>query len=151
MNLANRIAEEGGDLGEAISCYDQALELVGRTELPELWGQVQHNLALAWRDRTDGDPAANLERAIGAYESALEVRSGGLWAATAASLAGVLLERLEGVAADNVERRSSSPNRRLVTCRASGARVCSTTSRSHTDYVTRRATSSARSPRDARH
>ncbi|MFG3817373.1 tetratricopeptide repeat protein, partial [Limnothrix redekei] len=72
------------------------------------WAATQNNLGLAYNDRIRGERADNLERAITAYERALEVRTRDAlpedWAATQNNLGLAYNDRIRGERADNLER-----------------------------------------------
>ena len=76
--------------------------------MPDKWAQTLNNLANAYSDRIRGERADNLERAIRAYEQALEVRTReampASWAQTFHNLAGAYTERIRGDRAENLER-----------------------------------------------
>ncbi|MFG3816144.1 CHAT domain-containing tetratricopeptide repeat protein, partial [Limnothrix redekei] len=72
------------------------------------WAATQNNLGLAYNDRIRGERADNLERAITAYERALEVRTRDAfpeqWAMTQNNLATAYGSRIRGERADNLEQ-----------------------------------------------
>jgi tetratricopeptide (TPR) repeat protein len=51
------------------------LSVYTQSDFPADWAMTQNNLANAYRERIEGDPIANLELAIQAYQAALEVRT----------------------------------------------------------------------------
>ncbi|MFN9407319.1 MAG: CHAT domain-containing protein [Dolichospermum sp.] len=91
----------------AITGYEIAFTVFTRETSPELWGTLQNNLGIAYRDRIRGDKAENLEKAIAAYNAALEVRTPTDfpvdWAATQNNLGTAYSDRIRGDKADNLE------------------------------------------------
>ena len=47
--------------------------MFSREAAPELWGQLQNNLAIVYWSRIHGDRGENVEEAIGGFDSALTV------------------------------------------------------------------------------
>ncbi|MFN7285624.1 MAG: CHAT domain-containing protein [Dolichospermum sp.] len=91
----------------AITGYEIAFTVFTRETSPELWGTLQNNLGIAYRDRIRGDKAENLEKAIAAYNAALEVRTPTDfpvdWATTQNNLGTAYSDRIRGDKADNLE------------------------------------------------
>lgn len=70
----NRIrGDRAENLEQAITAYQNALQVHTREAFPEKWAKTQHNLANAYRERIQGEPLDNLEQAISAYEQAAQV------------------------------------------------------------------------------
>src|SRR5207244_1419263 len=57
----------------AIAHFEAAQTVFSREAAPELWGQLQNNLAIVYWSRIKGDHAENVEEAIGGFEAALTV------------------------------------------------------------------------------
>ncbi|WP_019502295.1 hypothetical protein [Pseudanabaena sp. PCC 6802] len=51
-------------LYEPIDCFEYSLGIYTRQQFPEYWAMLQHNLGLAYYNRTHGDRVENLEEAI---------------------------------------------------------------------------------------
>jgi uncharacterized protein YjbI with pentapeptide repeats len=60
---------------EPIDCFYHALKIYTREKLPEYWAMLQHNLGLAYFDRTKGERWKNLQKSIECYDKSLEVFS----------------------------------------------------------------------------
>ena len=58
---------------EPIDCFYYALEIYTREKSPEDWAMLQHNLGLAYFDRTKGERRDNLQESIKCYDKSLEV------------------------------------------------------------------------------
>jgi hypothetical protein len=58
---------------EPIDCFHHALKIYTRPKLPEHWAMLQHNLGLAYFDRTKGERWENLVKSIECYHNSLEV------------------------------------------------------------------------------
>jgi hypothetical protein len=58
---------------EPIDCFYYALEIYTRPRFPEHWAMLQHNLGLAYFDRSKGKRWENLQRSIECYNKSLEV------------------------------------------------------------------------------
>jgi tetratricopeptide (TPR) repeat protein len=58
---------------EPIDCFYYALEIYTRPKSPEHWAMLQHNLGLAYFDRTKGERWENLQKSIECYHKSLEV------------------------------------------------------------------------------
>ena len=56
--------ERADNLEQAITCYQQALEVTTRQVLPLEWATTMNNLALAYSNRIKGERADNIELAI---------------------------------------------------------------------------------------
>lgn len=63
------------NIEEAISRYEQALEVYTREDFPAEGAMTQNNLVIAYLRRIRGEKAGNLEEAIYRYQQALEVRT----------------------------------------------------------------------------
>jgi hypothetical protein len=62
-----------GNEYEPIDCFYYALEIYTRPKFPEHWAMLQHNLGLAYFDRTKGERWDNLQKSIECYHKSLEV------------------------------------------------------------------------------
>ena len=58
---------------EPIDCLYYALDIYTREKLPEYWAMLQHNLGLAYYDRSKGEPLENLQESIGCFYNSLEI------------------------------------------------------------------------------
>jgi hypothetical protein len=58
---------------EPIDCFYYALEIYTRPKFPEHWAMLQHNLGLAYFDRSKGERWENLQKSIECYHKSLEV------------------------------------------------------------------------------
>jgi hypothetical protein len=58
---------------EPIDCFYYALEIYTREKLPEYWAMLQHNLGLAYFDRSKGERWENLQKSIECYHKSLEI------------------------------------------------------------------------------
>jgi uncharacterized protein YjbI with pentapeptide repeats len=58
---------------EPIDCFFHALEIYTRPKFPEHWAMLQHNLGLAYFDRSKGERWENLQQSIECYDNSLEV------------------------------------------------------------------------------
>jgi hypothetical protein len=58
---------------EPIDCFYYALEIYTREKLPEYWALLQHNMGLAYFDRTKGERWENLQKSIECYHKSLKV------------------------------------------------------------------------------
>lgn len=58
---------------EPIDCFFHALEIYTRPKFPEHWAMLQHNLGLAYFDRTKGERWKNLQKSIECFNKSLEV------------------------------------------------------------------------------
>jgi CHAT domain-containing protein len=74
---------------------------------PQQWAAVQINLAVAYRNRTRGNLADNIECVIACYQNALQVlnrtTSPSTWALAQSNLAVAYIDRLRGERAENLE------------------------------------------------
>lgn len=101
-----------GDLAqnveEAIACHQAILQAITRQTNPELWGELQNKLAIAYCERIKGDRAENLENAIDAFEKALQVLSRETslqqWGKIQNNLGNAYRDRIWGDKAENLER-----------------------------------------------
>jgi hypothetical protein len=58
---------------EAIHCFFHTLEIYTRQKFPEHWAMLEHNLGLAYFNRSKGNRWDNLQKSIGHYYKSLEV------------------------------------------------------------------------------
>jgi hypothetical protein len=58
---------------EPIDCFFHALEIYTRQKFPEHWAMLQHNLGLAYFDRTKGERWENLQKSIECYHKSIKV------------------------------------------------------------------------------
>jgi uncharacterized protein YjbI with pentapeptide repeats len=58
---------------EPIDCFFHALRIYTRADYPEYWAMLQHNLGLAYFNRTEGSSRENLETSIECYRKSLEI------------------------------------------------------------------------------
>jgi tetratricopeptide (TPR) repeat protein len=58
---------------EPIDCFYYALRIYTRPKFPEHWAMLQHNLGLAYFNRTKGERWENLQKSIECYHKSLEV------------------------------------------------------------------------------
>ena len=58
---------------EPINCFYHALEIYTRPKFPEHWAMLQHNLGLAYFDRSKGERWENLQKSIECFNKSLEV------------------------------------------------------------------------------
>jgi Pentapeptide repeats (8 copies) len=58
---------------EPIDCFYHALKIYTREKLPEYWAMLQHNLGLAYFDRSKGERWENLQKSIECFHNSLEV------------------------------------------------------------------------------
>ena len=95
----------------------QVLRMHDRQSHPKEWGCAQNDLGEAYRRRTCGDRAENIERAISHYQQALQVSTRQtypeLWAATQYALALAYPGRSRGGQSENVEQAISHAQQAL--------------------------------------
>ena len=100
--------DRAANLEQAISHYQQALEVFTRQTFPEDWALTQNNLANAYHERIQGERADNLEQAISHYQQALKIYTRQAfpqdWALTQHNLANTYLQRIRGERADSLEQ-----------------------------------------------
>jgi hypothetical protein len=60
---------------EPIDCFHHALSIYTHLNFPEYWAMLQHNLGLAYHDRSQGDRRENLERSIVSFHNALQIHT----------------------------------------------------------------------------
>lgn len=93
---------------EAIACHQAALEVISREGNPELWGDTQNRLAIAYSQRIKGDQAENLETAIDTAKKALQVltreTSPEEWGKIQNNLANLYRDRIWGSKSENLEQ-----------------------------------------------
>jgi len=91
----------------AIAHFEAAQTVFSRDAAPDLWGQLQNNLAIVYWSRIQGNRAQNVEDAIAHFEAALTVltqeKDPDRWAAAQNNLANAFSKRLRGQQADNRE------------------------------------------------
>jgi hypothetical protein len=59
---------------ESIDCFNHALRIYTRKYVPATyWAMLQHNLGLAYQNRSKGDRKENLERSIECFNQSLEI------------------------------------------------------------------------------
>jgi CHAT domain-containing protein/tetratricopeptide (TPR) repeat protein len=91
-----------------IDCYKKAYDLAERNNHPNRLGEIEHNLAVAYRIRLKERRADNYEQAREYAEKALSCFGRQTnpedWARTTAELATIYAHRLVGDRADNLER-----------------------------------------------
>ena len=58
---------------EPIDCFNHALRIYTREDFPTYWAMLQHNLGLAYQNRSQGDRKENLERSIECFKQSLEI------------------------------------------------------------------------------
>ena len=105
----NRIRYERVDnIEQAITAYQQALQVMTREAMPIEWAHSMHNLANAYRDRIFGDHADNIEQAIIAYRQALQVMTRKAmpveWATLMMNLANAYCDRIQGPPLQSLEQ-----------------------------------------------
>jgi tetratricopeptide (TPR) repeat protein len=85
---------------ERIRLIEQALDLMDRDQHPEVWAGLQGVLGDSLRKTPEGDPAANIERALDAYKQASlfipKTTQPTLWAINANNLARTYVQRAHG-------------------------------------------------------
>ncbi|MEQ8539329.1 MAG: tetratricopeptide repeat protein [Coleofasciculus sp. D1-CHI-01] len=93
---------------EAIACHQAALQVISREGNPQLWGDTQNRLAIAYSLRIKGDQAENLETAIDAAKKALQVltqeTSPEEWGKIKNNLGNLYRDRIWGDKAENLEQ-----------------------------------------------
>jgi tetratricopeptide (TPR) repeat protein len=98
----------GKGLEEQTEIYEEILSQLKPDEAPAFWATVQNKLGIAYAARRRGNRAENMERAIAAYEAALEVtEKQGLrvdWAMVQNNLGAVYRKRIRGDKAENVDK-----------------------------------------------
>ncbi len=57
----------------AIDCFNYALQIYSRQQFPDYWAMLQHNLGLAYFQRSQGDRQDNLEKSIECFHKSLEI------------------------------------------------------------------------------
>jgi len=67
------LGDRAQNVEEALVCHETALQVITRDTNPQLWGDTQKWLAIAYCNRIKGDRAENLEMAISCYEASLQV------------------------------------------------------------------------------
>ena len=102
------LGDRAQNVEEAIACHQTALQVITRQTNPELWGDNQNRLAIAYCKRIKGDHAENLENAIDAFEQALQVltheASPEEWGKIQNNLGNAYRDRIWDDKAENLER-----------------------------------------------
>ena len=97
---------------ERLPHIKRALMLVDPRRARQLWGKMQDDFGNSLQQLSLGDRAENLERAIAAYNAALEVRTRTnfpiRWARIHIGLANAYANRVRGDRAENLERAISA-------------------------------------------
>ena len=105
--------DQAQNIEKAIDAYQQALQVRTHEAMPVEWAQSMHNLASAYlasayTERVRGDQAQSIEKAIDAYQQALQVRTHEAmpaeWAQSMHNLASAYTERIRGDRAQNIEK-----------------------------------------------
>jgi tetratricopeptide (TPR) repeat protein len=95
-------------LEQQIEIYEEILSDLDKEKEPAFWAAVQNKLGIAYAARRRGNKGENQERAIAAYQSAVEVTERhGLrvdWAMAQNNLGAAYRKRVRGDKADNVEK-----------------------------------------------
>ena len=96
------------DMPRRIRLCRQALNLVDRRQVPDLWAALQGMLGSSLARNMRGERAENLEQAIQHFKSALEVRTRAefpeQWAGIQNNLANAYADRIRGERAENLEQ-----------------------------------------------
>ncbi|TVQ20809.1 MAG: CHAT domain-containing protein [Leptolyngbya sp. DLM2.Bin15] len=91
----------------SIITFQQALRVITREARPVEWAESMNNLAIAYRNRIQGDRAQNIEDAIAAYQQVLQVMTRENqpvnWASSMVNLANAYYSRIWGDRAQNIE------------------------------------------------
>jgi hypothetical protein len=58
---------------DPIDCFYHALRIYTSEDFPTYWAMLQHNLGLAYQNRSQGDRKENLERSIECFNQSLEI------------------------------------------------------------------------------
>jgi len=92
----------------AIAGFEGSAKILTREILPEIWAQIQSDLAPAYRHRRRGDRSENLEKALTACTNALQIftrdTSRQEWAMVQNNLGLVYSDRIVGDKAENLEK-----------------------------------------------
>lgn len=96
------IEESDDNIELALPMIEESLTHVLRSEDPESWAQIQHNLAETFIRRPVGARSENLERAIAAFRLALSERRGLARVDTLLGLAQALRQRRGGFPDENL-------------------------------------------------
>ncbi len=95
-------------LEQQIEIYEEILSDLDKEKEPAFWAAIQNKLGIAYAARRRGNKGENQERAIAAYQSAVEVTERhGLrvdWAMAQNNLGAAYRKRARGDNADNVEK-----------------------------------------------
>jgi CHAT domain-containing protein len=102
------LGDRAENVEEAIACHTTALQVITRDANPELWGEVQNKLAIAYDQRIKGDQAENQENAIDACKKALQVLTREAlpeqWGRIQNNLGNAYRDRILGDKAENLEQ-----------------------------------------------
>ncbi|MEG4514628.1 tetratricopeptide repeat protein, partial [Microcoleus sp. F6_B4] len=92
----------------AIAGFEGTAKILTREVLPQIWVQIQSDLAPAYRNRIWGDRSENLEKALAACTNALQIftrdTSPQEWAMVQNNLGLVYSDRIVGDEAENLEK-----------------------------------------------
>ena len=92
----------------AIAGFEGSAKILTREILPEMWAQIQSDLAPAYRHRRRGDRSPNLEKALTACTNALQIftrdTSPQEWAMVQNNLGLVYSDRIVGDESENLEK-----------------------------------------------
>jgi len=109
--LALKLLREPSDPREEtrrLQLFDEAFDLIDRSELPNLWAALKHDFGNALSATLLGNRAENQKLAIIAFNEALEIRTRNKypldWALTKVCLAVTLEDQLGGDLVDNQEQ-----------------------------------------------
>lgn len=102
IRTVQMIEESDDNIELALPAFEESLKYVLRSEDPESWAQIQHNLAETYVRRQVGARTENLERAIAAFRVALPERKGKARIDTLLGLAQALRQRQGGIPKENV-------------------------------------------------
>ncbi|WP_348235326.1 CHAT domain-containing tetratricopeptide repeat protein [Trichocoleus sp. DQ-A3] len=112
------LGDRAENVEEAIACHQAALQVITRDANPELWGEVQNKLAIAYDQRIKGDQAENLENAIDVCKKALQVltreASPEQWGRIQNNLGNVYRDRIWGDKAENLEQAIAAHQNALL-------------------------------------
>lgn len=99
--------DAAADLEAALTCCDDALQVLTVEAFPEQRARVLNTLGYVYSIRLRGDRADNLERAVAAYQEALQFYTYETlpeqWARTQNNLGHALRERIQGERCENLE------------------------------------------------
>ncbi|MEQ9621618.1 CHAT domain-containing protein [Coleofasciculus chthonoplastes] len=102
------LGDRAENVEEAIACHQAALQVISREGNPQLWGDTQNRLAIAYSQRIKGDQAENLENAIDTAKKALQVltqeTSPEEWGKIQNNLGSLYRDRIWGDKSENLEQ-----------------------------------------------